>query len=87
MIRPAMILLVALLAGCDQFDGEPPKMQRTTSIITISEDPQLKTPGWASWSGDTCLITLRRYPQCLAHEARHCFEGDWHAGHRTGEDC
>ena len=87
MIRPAMTLLVVLLAGCDQFDGEPPKRVTDTSIITISVDPQLSTPGWASWHGNTCHITLRQYPQCLAHEVRHCFEHDWHPGRRTGEDC
>lgn len=81
------LLAAVLLSGCDDFDGQPPALERTTSVITLSVDPQLKTPGWASWAGGACHITLRQYPQCLAHEVRHCFEGDWHAGHRTGEDC
>jgi hypothetical protein len=87
MIRPSLMLTAALLAGCDQFDPDPPKRVTDVSTITIDVDPQLETPGWAEWRGNVCRITLRRYPECLAHEVRHCFEHDWHPGRRTGEDC
>lgn len=86
---PTLALLgAALLAGCDDFEPEPPKLQRTTSTITVRIDPTLKTDGWADWKGGACTITLRRYPVCLAHEVRHCLEGHFHAeGTRSGEDC
>lgn len=34
-----------------------------------------------------CIIYLRKYPQCLAHEVRHCYEGNWHEGRHTDEGC
>ncbi|MNZ43824.1 hypothetical protein D3C78_614360 [compost metagenome] len=88
MIRAGVLLAAAAgLTGCDDFNGPPPKLQRAVSTITVRVDPDLRSPGWADWKGDACRIILREYPLCLAHEVRHCFEGDWHAGHRTGEDC
>lgn len=86
---PTLALLGAiLLAGCDDFDPAPAAPQRSTSLITVTIDPNLKTDGWAHWKGNTCLITLRRYPVCLGHEVRHCLEGHFHPeGTRSGEDC
>lgn len=34
-----------------------------------------------------CVIELARYPQCLAHEIRHCFEFNWHEGRETTAHC
>lgn len=34
-----------------------------------------------------CNIRLRNYPHCLLHEIRHCFEGDYHKGEDSDEDC
>lgn len=34
-----------------------------------------------------CHIRLRKYPHCLLHEIRHCFEGDFHKGEDSDEDC
>lgn len=63
-------------------------MIRDTSIIKIIEVPSLKQSGYATWKGDTCLIELRKYPVCLAHEVRHCFEGHFHQeGTISSEDC
>ena len=87
MRRTLTCIALVAIAGCDDFDGPPPKLQRSASVITIAVDPQLTPPGWAEWKGGICHITLREYPACLGHEVRHCFEGDWHAGYRTGEDC
>jgi len=36
---------------------------------------------------NTCVITLRQYPECLLHEIRHCFEGQWHDARPNSEDC
>lgn len=87
MRRVITCVTLAAITGCDDFDGPPPQRLRDTSVITISVDPGARHPGWADWKGGACHITLREYPLCLAHEVRHCFEGDWHPGYRTGEDC
>ncbi len=34
-----------------------------------------------------CVIELTKYPRCLLHEIRHCFEGNWHEGRETTKDC
>lgn len=39
------------------------------------------------YSDGKCIIYLRQYPQCLAHEVRHCLEGNWHEGRHTDEGC
>lgn len=36
---------------------------------------------------DLCIITLRKYPICLAHEVRHCLEGSWHDSRPNSDDC
>lgn len=34
-----------------------------------------------------CTIELTQYPKCLLHEIRHCFEGNWHKGRETTQNC
>lgn len=36
-----------------------------------------------------CRIEIRRdtYPNCIQHEIRHGFEGNWHPGYETTWDC
>lgn len=34
-----------------------------------------------------CVIELTQYPKCLLHEIRHCFEGNWHEGRETTQNC
>ncbi len=34
-----------------------------------------------------CVITLKKYPYCLAHEVRHCLEGAWHKDLPSTQDC
>jgi hypothetical protein len=80
-------IALVMLAGCGSFDPPAPVLERTTSVITVKVDPNLKTKGIATWAGSLCTITLREYPVCLQHEVRHCFEGNWHEGRETTEDC
>lgn len=85
----AALCAVALLilTACNSFNAPAPVLQRHASIINVRIDPALPTLGMATWQGDLCTITLRQYPVCLAHEVRHCLEGDWHAGKNSTEDC
>lgn len=82
-----LVLAVLVIAGCGVFDAPAPVLERTASIITIKINPGLQSLGLATWTGDLCTITLRKYPVCLQHEVRHCLEGNWHAGRETAEDC
>ena len=85
MIRA--LLLCVLLTGCDSFDAPRPVLERTASIINVKIDPALTTLGHAQWVGQLCTITLREYPICLAHEVRHCLEGEWHGDSLDDSDC
>lgn len=73
-----VILICLLLTGCAAFDPEPYNLQRNISTITVEVDPMLETLGQATVAGDKCIVVLREYPTCLAHEIRHCLEGSWH---------
>lgn len=81
------------LSACAAFSPEPYTLKRTVSTITVKIDPMLGGTagmgqlagnhntgvlGEAHVTGDTCAITLREYPVCLAHEVRHCLDGEWH---------
>lgn len=85
----ALIYMTAVLglSGCAAFDAEPYNIIHPISHITITVDPMLgmmpnqygsHEQGQAVVNCDTCHITLREYPVCLAHEMRHCIEGQWH---------
>jgi len=49
----------------------------------------LRTDDLARWDWEkgVCDIYIKRYPVCLAHGVRHCFEGHWHDAMPNGEDC
>lgn len=83
-----ILLICLLLTGCAAFDPEPYNIKHPVSVVTIEVVPQLvrfdhngnlvDVMGTATRSGDKCHIKLREYPLCLAHEMRHCIEGQWH---------
>lgn len=82
------LVLAMLLTGC----ASPHlPMQRQAFRVYVYEDRDMTYPqlGRASFytEMDTCIIALRRYPECLLHEIRHCIEGDWHPGRNSDEDC
>lgn len=88
MMRLLALLLTAALAGC----ASPHlTMQRQAFRVYVYEDRDMTYPqlGRASFytDMDTCIIALRRYPECLLHEIRHCIEGPWHGDKRNNEDC
>lgn len=89
------ILLISLLflSGCA--NNPPPKLIQNEGVkVTLINDANLPAlrdgkPQLARTTvGDGfCLIELTKYPKCLLHEIRHCFEGDWHKGRETTQDC
>lgn len=91
MIR-SLILAVLLLAGCDQ---SPVTIERTDAIVHIKLVDQIdyrqgyEALGLSRCANGVCVVEIRRdlYPQCLTHEMRHVFEGDWHARRETTEGC
>ena len=82
------LALAILLTGCASPHYEP---VRTAFRVYVYEDKDMMYPqlGRASFytEMDTCIIALRRYPECLLHEIRHCIEGDWHPRRNSDEDC
>ena len=87
-----LIILFVFLSGCSTFIEHNKVVQfpdRTISHIEIKKlkGGNPKTLAYADITGDTCVIYLRKYPQCLAHEIRHCYEGNWHEGRDSSEYC
>lgn len=86
------ILFTLLLTGCTATYHK--QVQQRVSYDTVmyisvhkleKGDPTIKA--YAEITGNQCKIYLRSYPQCLKHEIRHCFEGNWHQGRETDKDC
>lgn len=80
------------MTGCATFiehNTVVPFPERTVSYIEIRKlsggDPNVLA--YADITGTTCIIYLRNYPRCLAHEVRHCYEGNWHERRKTSEMC
>jgi hypothetical protein len=86
-----LIVLASLLVGCAAFDAPQPQILRDTFTVRIFDQGSLppNVLGTAIYDhqSNTCVIVLRKYPQCLLHEIRHCVEGAWHGAHPTDEDC
>lgn len=86
--------LFVLLTGCEQNTGDPDKVRTDTFKVTVKLTDEVvykgeRVSGLAIWKDDWCIIQLPKdeYPRCLAHEMRHCLEGDFHEGYRSYEDC
>lgn len=86
------VLLAFFNVSCTSFYAHntvmnfPDSNQKTISIHKLVGG-NYNTLGYAEITEDTCAIYLRKYPICLQHEIRHCFEGNWHEGRKTDEDC
>lgn len=87
---------ISLLFGCAgaPVDTKLPKKEKEYPVMQIEikqlvgGNPRVKAYAVLTPEANTCVIYLRKYPQCLQHEVRHCFEGNWHPNekHNT-EDC
>lgn len=88
----ALILAALLMAGCDQ---TPSQIERTDAIVhirlvdSIDYKQGYDAMGLTRCANGVCVVEIRRdlYPACVTHEIRHVFEGDWHPGRETTEDC
>lgn len=64
-------------------------------LVTIEQTNKFKTTPKAGEvifaesdiDDGTCHIRLAKYPKCLLHEIRHCFEGDYHPNEASDDDC
>lgn len=88
------LIPIVLLAipGCTSFIEfnkpiEFPEPKPMLIEVRKLEGGDFNVLGIAEIVGSTCTIYIRRYPQCLLHEVRHCFEGNWHEGKKSDEDC
>lgn len=83
-------LPLLLAAGCSGFfNGPQPRRDEVFVHIRLVDDLPHGQFGLASCHDAFCSIQLRRetYPYCLLHELRHPFEGNFHEGHHSTEDC
>lgn len=86
----AVVLALALaLTGCAAPDLKPVRTQ--VNIVLKApidfENPRRLGEAFYLPEQNTCVVFLRKYPECLLHEIRHCFEGQWHPKRDTTEDC
>jgi hypothetical protein len=81
-------LLALALTGCAYTPPEPVRTDMRVILREMDHEDQA-VAGTATYLPpiNTCVVTLREYPQCLLHELRHCFEGQWHPGRTSDEDC
>lgn len=89
------LLSLAFLQGCASLEPAYKVQLPNTVAVTIEQAPEKLTKkelGRATikmkdGTPYACHVILRQYPVCLLHELRHCFEGNWHEGRDSGEDC
>lgn len=87
------VALALLVIACTPLPKQ--EMKYSNVPITIQENPSLLKPGERGqarlkYDGDklvSCTVILRKYPECLLHEVRHCTEGNWHEGRESTQDC
>ena len=86
----ALIFAALLLAGCSS--PVPVRDEIVAHIRLVDQinyKPGYDALGLSRCANGVCVVEIRRdtYPACVIHEIRHVFEGDWHAGRETIEDC
>lgn len=90
-------ILSVFLFGCQSISQPKYDFKQTSfqleivpnSTEFVTPDPKGLIDGEAhiNFNTNTCKIILRKYPQCLLHEIRHCIEGNWHEGKASHDDC
>lgn len=87
------LLPALLLVSCGFFDNpktEPLTDNMLVSVLIVDDDVlPANTFADASANQGFCVVRIKRsvYPDCIKHEIRHCFEGNWHVGHESHDDC
>ena len=94
-MRIMIVLVGLLLVGCA--DAPAPVPLRDLAVVTVRLVDQMPSEcgnpePFGCWierlPGVSEIYILKAYyPECLKHELRHAFEGDWHPGRRSVEDC
>jgi hypothetical protein len=79
-VKRFALLLILSLSACTTLE---PKLDRVEATIIIRDEVEyggLDVCGFAAWIEDQCIIVIKReyYPDCIEHEIRHCFEGQYH---------
>ena len=85
-----IVLLFVGLYGCSTFNGPQPKFIRTQANVTVIDNVDFKDRdvlGMTICINNNCTVMLRQYPECLSHEMRHVFEGQWHPDRNLTEYC
>ena len=87
-----LIPFLLLLSACTSMQQRKPITPFPTQRVSTIEIRKLvggdfSYRAYAEIQGDKCTIYLRKYPECLAHEVRHCYEGNWHEGRKSTEYC
>lgn len=86
-----LFLVTSILASCSI--TQPINVQQRKVQVTLTYPVKLPDKAGKPQLARTtvgsgfCIIELVKYPQCLAHEMRHCFEGNWHEGRETTANC
>ena len=88
------VLALLFLLGCAS-QLESPELIRDDVLIHvhlvdhIDYQPGAEAFGLSRCANGVCVLQVLRehYPFCLLHEFRHAFEGDWHPGRETLDDC
>ena len=96
VIKKAAALICVFLIGCAAPSQRSYDIKQTAVTVTlVPYNGKFVTKPVAgevihaeSDIGDGfCDIRLKKYPKCLLHEIRHCFEGDFHPNESSDEDC
>lgn len=88
-VKALLLVAILMIAGCT---APGPVPDRDKVFVEMELVDALGTPdiiGEARCRAGVCQIKLRRdtYPACITHEIRHAFEGDFHPGRASTEDC
>ena len=89
-----LLAFALLLPGCaSQFTAPEPirddVLIHVHLVDHIDYQPGAEAFGLARCANGVCVLQVlrERYPFCLLHELRHAFEGNWHPGRETLDDC
>ncbi len=85
-----LIIFCLILTGCSIFHAPKPvpAVDAIVATVTLTEELPPFILGTARY-GAVCDVKIRKstYPQCITHELRHCFEGDFHKDRQSDADC
>lgn len=87
-MKALLIVLTLLAGGCTATMYDRHRDEVFAHIKLVGDLPA-GTYGTAQCKDGICYIEIRResYPDCITHEIRHGFEGDWHPGRNSTKDC